>query len=121
MAISYLFIILLNRFIWKQKQGNGEAKEVEVTVYDYFTKHLKIALRYGDLRCISVGKPKRPNYIPIEVIFVLCLNSFFFLITFSFFLVVNICVLFLNIFYSYVILFLFNAIRKLLQLFRGVK
>ncbi|XP_018443266.2 protein argonaute 9 [Raphanus sativus] len=55
-------------FIWKQKQGNGEVKEIEVTVYDYFTKHLKIALRYsGDLRCISVGKPKRPNYIPIEL------------------------------------------------------
>ncbi|KAL0887410.1 hypothetical protein Bca101_011393 [Brassica carinata] len=55
------------KFIWKQKQGNGEAKEVEVTVYDYFTKHLKIPLRYsGDMRCINVGKPKRPTYFPIE-------------------------------------------------------
>ncbi|KAG2274412.1 hypothetical protein Bca52824_056967 [Brassica carinata] len=54
-------------FLWKQKQGNGETKEVEVTVYDYFTKHLEITLRHsGGLPCISVGKPKRPTYFPIE-------------------------------------------------------
>ncbi|WZZ21880.1 hypothetical protein YC2023_123267 [Brassica napus] len=51
----------------KKKQGNGETKEVEVTVYDYFTKHLEIELRHsGGLPCISVGKPKRPTYFPIE-------------------------------------------------------
>ncbi|CAG7910751.1 unnamed protein product [Brassica rapa] len=54
-------------FLWKKKQGNGETKEVEVTVYDYFTKHLEIELRHsGGLPCISVGKPKRPTYFPIE-------------------------------------------------------
>lgn len=54
----------------KRKNENGEVNEEEITVFDYFTKKLKIKLDYsGDLLCINVGKPKRPNYIPVEVMF----------------------------------------------------
>ena len=56
----------------KQKGGkddNGEAQALEVTVYDYFVNYRHIELRYSaDLPCINVGKPKRPTYIPLEVI-----------------------------------------------------
>ncbi|CAH8383291.1 unnamed protein product [Eruca vesicaria subsp. sativa] len=52
----------------KQNQANGVDKKVEVTVYNYFTKLLRIELRdSGDLRCINVGKLTRPTYIPIEL------------------------------------------------------
>lgn len=40
---------------------------------DYFTRIREIELRYsGGLPCINVGKPNRPTYFPIEVIFVFC-------------------------------------------------
>ncbi|KAL5583098.1 hypothetical protein UlMin_015540 [Ulmus minor] len=54
-------------FTLKQRNGDG-FEEVEVTVYDYFVNHRKIALRYSDkLPCINVGKPKRPTYFPVEL------------------------------------------------------
>ncbi|PKI40289.1 protein argonaute 4-like [Punica granatum] len=55
-------------FSLKQRNGNGEAQPLEVTVYDYFVNHRGIELRYsGDFPCINVGKPKRPTYIPLEL------------------------------------------------------
>lgn len=40
----------------------------EVTVYEYFTKHRNIELRSSVyMPCLDVGKPKRPNYLPLEV------------------------------------------------------
>ncbi|XP_059312360.1 protein argonaute 4A-like [Lycium ferocissimum] len=55
-------------FMLKQKSGNGEVQEVELTVYEYFTHHRRIPLQYsGDFPCINVGKPKHPTYIPLEL------------------------------------------------------
>jgi len=40
---------------------------VEITAYEYFTKHYGIQLSYYVyLPCLDVGKPKRPNYLPLE-------------------------------------------------------
>lgn len=56
------------RFTWRKPNEKGEIEEVEITVVDYF-KARDVHLQYsGDLPCINVGKPKRPTYIPIEVI-----------------------------------------------------
>ncbi|GMI94287.1 OVEREXPRESSOR OF CATIONIC PEROXIDASE 11, ARGONAUTE 4 [Hibiscus trionum] len=50
------------------KNDNGEAENLEITVYDYFVNHRNIQLRYSaDVPCINVGKPKRPTYIPLEL------------------------------------------------------
>ncbi|KAH6814845.1 Argonaute family protein [Perilla frutescens var. frutescens] len=55
-------------FSLKQRTGTSEAREVEITVYDYFVRHRKIHLKYsGEMPCLNVGKPKRPTYIPIEL------------------------------------------------------
>ncbi|XP_022728692.1 protein argonaute 4-like [Durio zibethinus] len=58
-------------FSWKQKSAKnetGEAETVEITVYEYFVTHRKIQLDYSaDLRCINVGMPNRPTYIPMEL------------------------------------------------------
>ncbi|PPS07162.1 hypothetical protein GOBAR_AA13495 [Gossypium barbadense] len=60
-----------DQFSLKQKSmknDNGEAENLEITVYDYFVNHRNIQLRYSaDLPCINVGKPKRPTYIPLEL------------------------------------------------------
>ncbi|KAK3031507.1 hypothetical protein RJ639_036021 [Escallonia herrerae] len=57
-------------FLLKQRSGkDGEVEPIELTVYDYFLNHRKIALQYSaDFPCINVGKAKRPVYIPLEVI-----------------------------------------------------
>ncbi|XP_058005997.1 protein argonaute 16 isoform X2 [Hevea brasiliensis] len=58
-------------FPMKVKNGdsaNGEPQTVEITVYEYFTRHCGIELTYSAyLPCLDVGKPKRPNYLPIEL------------------------------------------------------
>ncbi|XVE72463.1 hypothetical protein DITRI_Ditri11bG0041100 [Diplodiscus trichospermus] len=56
-------------FPMKVKNGDsGEGQTVEITVYEYFTKHCGIELTYSaNMPCIDVGKPKRPNYLPIEL------------------------------------------------------
>ncbi|XP_007049194.2 PREDICTED: protein argonaute 16 [Theobroma cacao] len=56
-------------FPMKVKNGNsGEEQTVEITVYEYFTKHCGIELRHSaGLPCLDVGKPKRPNYLPLEL------------------------------------------------------
>ncbi|KAF2539728.1 hypothetical protein F2Q68_00022263 [Brassica cretica] len=47
--------------------SKNEMGEVQITVYKYFTEIRGLKLRYsGDFPCINVGKPNRPNYIPIE-------------------------------------------------------
>lgn len=64
-------IILCHSFPMKLKNRDGanvEAQIVEVTVYEYFTKHCGVQLGYSAyLPCLDVGKPKRPNYLPLEV------------------------------------------------------
>ncbi|MCD7465547.1 Protein argonaute 4A [Datura stramonium] len=58
-------------FLMKQKSGNGmdgRVEEVELTVYEYFTQQHRTPLQYsGDFPCIDVGKPKHPNFIPLEL------------------------------------------------------
>ncbi|KAG6769014.1 hypothetical protein POTOM_024629 [Populus tomentosa] len=56
-------------FSLKSRASDGnDVESVDITVYDYFVNHRGIDLRYsGDLPCINVGKPKRPTYIPVEV------------------------------------------------------
>lgn len=46
---------------------NGE-ETIEITVYEYFTKHRNIELSSSVyMPCLDVGKPNRPNYLPLEV------------------------------------------------------
>lgn len=57
-------------FPMKVKSGDNvnEGQTVDITVYDYFTKHCGIELDYSAyLPCLDVGKPKRPNYLPLEL------------------------------------------------------
>lgn len=52
----------------KNGESGNEGQSVEITVLDYFTKHCAIELGYSAyLPCLDVGKPKRPNYLPLEV------------------------------------------------------
>lgn len=53
----------------RRRTGGNEGNEVELTVFEYFERDRNIKLKYsGDFPCIDVGKPKRPTYIPIEVV-----------------------------------------------------
>ncbi|KAK4397822.1 protein argonaute 16 [Sesamum angolense] len=58
-------------FSLKVKSGSGskdEGETLEITVYDYFVKHRNIDLKYSAyMPCLDVGKPKRPNYLPLEL------------------------------------------------------
>ncbi|KAL5794184.1 hypothetical protein ACOSP7_002778 [Xanthoceras sorbifolium] len=52
----------------KNSDGANEGDTFEITVYDYFTKHCGIELTFSAyLPCLDVGKPKRPNYLPVEL------------------------------------------------------
>ncbi|PKA50645.1 Protein argonaute 16 [Apostasia shenzhenica] len=54
-------------FPLKVKNGILKDQTIEVTVYDYF-KERHIELTWSAcLPCLDVGKPKRPNYLPIEL------------------------------------------------------
>ncbi|XP_057954580.1 protein argonaute 16 isoform X2 [Malania oleifera] len=53
-----------------KESGNAssEGQTLEITVYDYFTKHRNIELsRSVYMPCLDVGKTKRPNYLPMEL------------------------------------------------------
>ncbi|KAF6159168.1 hypothetical protein GIB67_032785 [Kingdonia uniflora] len=48
--------------------GDVELQTVEITVYNYFTQHKGIQLSScAYMPCLDVGKPKRPNYLPLEL------------------------------------------------------
>ncbi|KAK6134690.1 hypothetical protein DH2020_031615 [Rehmannia glutinosa] len=48
--------------------ARDDGETLEITVYDYFVKHRNIELKYSAyLPCLDVGKPKRPNYLPLEL------------------------------------------------------
>ncbi|KAF8410786.1 hypothetical protein HHK36_003323 [Tetracentron sinense] len=53
----------------KNRDGaNDEEQILEVTVYDYFAKNRNIELSFSAyMPCLDVGKPKRPNYLPLEL------------------------------------------------------
>lgn len=58
-------------FSMKVKSGSSpgdDGETLEITVYDYFVKHRNIELTSSAyMPCLNVGKPKRPNYLPVEV------------------------------------------------------
>ncbi|KAJ6319503.1 hypothetical protein OIU78_015011 [Salix suchowensis] len=62
----------------KNRDGDGvEAQIVEITVYEYFSKHCGIKLGYSAyLPCLDVGKPKRPNYLPLELCSLISLQRY---------------------------------------------
>lgn len=66
-----LHLLFLFSFPLKMKNGddaNNEDQTIEITVYEYFTKHRGIELSTSAyMPCVNVGKPKRPNYLPLEV------------------------------------------------------
>ncbi|XP_047058374.1 protein argonaute 4A-like [Lolium rigidum] len=48
-----------------KRDGNGT---VDITVYDYFMDRWSMRLeKSAHLRCLNVGKPDRPTYLPLEV------------------------------------------------------
>jgi len=52
----------------KVRKGSADDETVNVTVYEYF-REKKIELTWSAyVPCLQVGKPKRPNYLPVEVI-----------------------------------------------------
>ncbi|CAH1444767.1 unnamed protein product [Lactuca virosa] len=58
-------------FPLRVKKDDGtydDDKTINITVLDYFTKHRKIEITYSAyIPCIDVGKPKKPNYLPLEL------------------------------------------------------
>ncbi|KAK1295823.1 Protein argonaute 16 [Acorus calamus] len=57
------------RFSLKSKNGDEEGQAAEITVYDYFMRTKGVPLKWsGYVPCLDVGKPKRPNYLPIEAL-----------------------------------------------------
>lgn len=60
----------------KNNDGSNEGQTVEISVYEYFAKHCGIELQYSAyLPCLDVGKPKKPNYLPLEVCKLVMVNS----------------------------------------------
>ncbi|CAK9180267.1 unnamed protein product [Ilex paraguariensis] len=57
-------------FPLKVKNSDGAydgGQTTEITVYKYFSKHRNIELTYSAyMHCLDVGKPKQPNYLPLE-------------------------------------------------------
>ncbi|KAK1389079.1 Exonuclease/helicase-like [Heracleum sosnowskyi] len=58
-------------FTLKGKSGdgaNGDVQPEEISVYDYFTRHRNLQLpNSAYFPCLDVGKPKKPNYLPLEL------------------------------------------------------
>ncbi|KAJ0112816.1 hypothetical protein Patl1_01934 [Pistacia atlantica] len=64
------FFIGFLSFLMKVKNNDAanEGQTVEITVNEYFAKHCGIELTFSAfLPCLDVGKPKRPNYLPLEL------------------------------------------------------
>lgn len=66
-------------FSMKVKNGDcgDEGQTREITVYDYFTGVCGIELEFSAyLPCLDVGKPKRPNYLPLELCSLISLQRY---------------------------------------------
>lgn len=51
-----------------KNNSSTDEQMVDITVHEYFVRHCGIELTYSAyLPCLDVGKPKRPNYLPLEV------------------------------------------------------
>jgi eukaryotic translation initiation factor 2C len=52
----------------KNGEDNNSEQTVDITVYEYFAKHRGIELTSSAyFPCLDVGKPNRPNFLPLEV------------------------------------------------------
>lgn len=52
----------------KVRGSSVDGETMEITVDKYFANHHNIELAWSaHVPCLNVGKPKRPNYLPIEV------------------------------------------------------
>ncbi|KAL5707869.1 Protein argonaute 16 [Ranunculus cassubicifolius] len=55
-------------FPFKKRHDDGTEETVNITVYDYFVRVRGIKLHEsGHMPCLDVGKPKKPNYLPLEL------------------------------------------------------
>ncbi|XP_058081084.1 protein argonaute 16-like [Magnolia sinica] len=57
-------------FSLKMRNGDGadgDGQTTEITVYDYFLKKGIELSSSAYMPCLDVGKPKRPNYLPLEL------------------------------------------------------
>uniref|UniRef100_A0A0E0HZ07 Piwi domain-containing protein n=1 Tax=Oryza nivara TaxID=4536 RepID=A0A0E0HZ07_ORYNI len=62
-------------FPMKVRNGSSEGETVEITVQEYFkSKQVDLTMPY--LPCLDVGKPKRPNYVPIELCHMVSLQRY---------------------------------------------
>lgn len=62
-------------FPMKVRNGSSEDQTVDITVQEYFkSKQVDLAMPY--LPCLDVGKPKRPNYLPIELCHMVSLQRY---------------------------------------------
>ncbi|KAK3132901.1 hypothetical protein QOZ80_6AG0529210 [Eleusine coracana subsp. coracana] len=62
-------------FPMKVQDGSSELQTVDITVQEYF-KSKKVELTMPYLPCLDVGKPKRPNYLPIELSYMVSLQRY---------------------------------------------
>ncbi|CAL5368201.1 unnamed protein product [Camellia sinensis] len=66
-----LMILIGQSFSLKVRNVDGGydgGEALEITVYDYFTKHRNIERTYSAfMPCLDVGNPKRPNYLLLEL------------------------------------------------------
>ncbi|VVB07350.1 unnamed protein product [Arabis nemorensis] len=53
-------------FSMKIKNGDREGQTKEITVFDYFKQTYTEPTYSAYLPCLDVGKPNRPNYLPLE-------------------------------------------------------
>ncbi|KAL8195378.1 hypothetical protein R6Q57_025781 [Mikania cordata] len=61
----------------KKDNGSYDDQTINITVLDYFTKHLKIEITYSAyIPCIDVGKPKKPAYLPVELCSLISLQRY---------------------------------------------
>uniref|UniRef100_K3ZQN8 Uncharacterized protein n=1 Tax=Setaria italica TaxID=4555 RepID=K3ZQN8_SETIT len=62
-------------FPMKVRNGSIEVQTMDITVQDYFkSKQVELMMPY--LPCLDVGKPKRPNYLPIELCHMVSLQRY---------------------------------------------
>ncbi|KAH7672237.1 eukaryotic translation initiation factor 2C protein [Dioscorea alata] len=55
-------------FTMKVRGSSVDGETMEITVDKYFANHHNIELAWSaHVPCLNVGKPKRPNYLPIEL------------------------------------------------------
>ncbi|KAK1389078.1 hypothetical protein POM88_017256 [Heracleum sosnowskyi] len=62
----------------KHRDGaQGEVQPEEITVYEYFKKHRNLQLTTSAcFPCLDVGKPGKPNYLPLELCDVVSLKRY---------------------------------------------